>query len=107
GGDQFGVFGLELLELVKKLVEVVIGNLRPRLDVVEVVMVIDLSAQLLDSRRGVLHGPPGMGDWILLQAFCPPRGPFASGVAAGNRPTCSRCPVRSRRRPRRAATSSR
>jgi hypothetical protein len=48
GGDELGVPGLEVLELVVEGVVLGVGDLRRVLHVVEAIVVADLLAQLLD-----------------------------------------------------------
>src|SRR5262249_48527123 len=53
GGDEIGEARLELAELAHERVVFGIGDLGPGLDVVQVLVVVDLLAQLGDALRGV------------------------------------------------------
>src|SRR5262249_23014884 len=108
GRDEVGVGGFELLEFVEKAVELAVGNLRPGLDIVEVVMTVDLAAQVFDPLFGSAHGTPwempGDSDSNSLSAFSLPPHHFASVVDVGYPATCSPAPGQSSQRPRPAAT---
>ena len=64
-GDEVGEARLELAELAHESVVLRVGDLGPRLDVVQIVVVVDLLAQLHDALRGVgprhapKHNTPG------------------------------------------------
>src|SRR6516225_4681294 len=55
GRNQLRMFGFELLELFEKLVEFFVGNLRFGFNIIEVVVMIDLSAELVDSFLDAWH----------------------------------------------------
>src|ERR1019366_5596741 len=57
GGEQFGVFGFQGLEPAHELVILVVGNLRSVEDVVQVFVVPEHLAKLLDLDRGIFHWP--------------------------------------------------
>src|SRR5207245_11488534 len=53
GGDEVRKARLELAELAHEGVVLGVGDLGPRLDVVQIVVVVNLLAQLRDALRGV------------------------------------------------------
>src|SRR5437660_12207110 len=65
GGDEVWKARLELAELAHEGVILGVGDLGPRLDVVQIVVVVNLLAQLGDALRGVgprhapKHNTPG------------------------------------------------
>src|SRR3954447_22573307 len=108
GSDEDRMSGFEFFQFFEQPVELEVGNLRPRLDVVEVVMMVDLAAQFLDPLLGSFHETP----WelardsgpISLSAFSLPPHGFASAVVDGRPATCSPAPGQSSRRLRPATT---
>ena len=54
GGDEIRVLGLEALELVQQPVECLVGDLRRVVNVVALLVVADLLAELVDALEG--HG---------------------------------------------------
>src|SRR5262249_5014277 len=107
-----GVGGLELLQLVEEAVEVAVGDLGAGLDVVEVVMMVDLAAQVLDLLRDVAHGAPlpwsaecgarsargrclrAPRSALRAQRLWPRPRVFASAVGGGRPAPCSPGPAR-------------
>src|SRR5438093_8147005 len=53
GGDEVWKARLEVAELAHEGVVLGVGDLGPRLDVIEVVVVVNLLAQLADALRGI------------------------------------------------------
>src|SRR5262249_32036456 len=48
-GDQLGMFGLELLQFIEQAIELAVGDLRLGFDVIQVVVVVEKPAQLVDT----------------------------------------------------------
>jgi hypothetical protein len=55
GCDQLGVSGLQALQLLEKLVELLVGDFVPGFDVIKVVVVVDETSKLLDALLDAGH----------------------------------------------------
>src|SRR5438309_11762104 len=94
GGDEVWKARLELAELAHEGVILGVGDLGPRLDVVQIVVVVNLLAQLGDALRGV---GPRHARSITFSAGSLRRAPHAGGAGgdrdgwSSGRSYCPRC----------------
>ena len=66
GGDEIGILGLEPLELVQQPVELLVRDLRRAVDVVALLVVADLLAELTDALAWMASWLEGA--WLMLSS---------------------------------------